>query len=119
MDEYCRIFVRRDGSEDDLADLVTRIVGGRRRFRRVEGGGLAVDVLTNPGADPDLAAEGTDRFLAFPFHLEVEPARSEPPASFVERVEALLVGLRADGCWFVTAAGVEDDLVDRGRHPSP
>jgi hypothetical protein len=95
---------------------VAPIVDGRVVRRTVTGPVLDLDVEENEARDGDVAASGPDRFLHFPFYLDVEPTSPDlEPSSVIAAVAALLRGLAATGAECVAAADYEDQLPGGGR----
>jgi hypothetical protein len=116
VDLYAKVFVRWDGDADSLARAVAPLVDGRVSRRTVTGPVLDLDVDENDDHDEDVVASDPDRFLHFPFHLDVEPTTpGAAPAGVVAAVAALLRGLAEAGAECVTAADYEDQLPGGGR----
>ena len=121
MDLYAKVFVRWDGDADSLARTVAPLVDGQVTDSTVTGAVLDIDVEENEDHDEDVAASDPDRFLYFPFYLDVLPITSgADPAAIVAAVATLLRGLAEAGAECVTAADYEDQLPGGGRAgPSP
>ncbi len=116
MDLCAKVFVRWDGDADSLVRTVAPLVDGQVTRRTVTGAVLDLDVEENDDHDEDAAASDPDRFLHFPFYLDVEPTTpGADPAAVVAAVATLLRGLAEAGAECVTAADYEDQLPGGGR----
>ncbi|WP_214401701.1 hypothetical protein [Pseudonocardia lacus] len=116
MDLYAKVFVLWDGDADSLTRAVAPLVDGHVARRTVTGSVLDLDVEENDDYDARAAASDPDRFLHFPFYLDVEPTTpGADPAEVVAAVTRLLRGLADAGAECVTAADYEDQLPGSGR----
>lgn len=110
IDLYCGIYANSELPHAAFIDFVALRVGGDLVRREVRNESLDISVMRNDTFDPALAATGPDRWLYFPYRLEIDPVAGVSFASYVEAVAGLLTSLWAAEVDAVAACEFEDDL---------
>jgi hypothetical protein len=111
------IYVKTDVPLHELAERVSRAVGGTLRGHTVKADGLEVDVIGNDDR-PREPVDPADEFLFHPYLVEIEWLdQNTPRAEMAAAVATILRELDRLGAEYVTAADFEDELPRGGRSP--
>jgi hypothetical protein len=115
VDLFCRINVQSEMPHHEFVTFIARSVGGRSHMNSVESDRLDISVDDNDAFDPEKSRLGKDRWLYFPYTLEIDPIEGVSPGEYIAAIGTLLQSLWSSCMDAVASCDFEEQLPRNAR----
>ena len=110
FDPFCRVFVNATVPFAEFCTWIASLAKGTARLNVVKSDLWRITIAENDDFDRAKASSGTDRWLHFPYMLEIEPAQGINLQQHITAIGQVLLSLWASGTDAVAACEFEDHL---------
>jgi hypothetical protein len=114
-DLFCRVNIDARLPHNQFVNFLARRVGGTSEWNLVSSRELDIIVDENDVFDPAMSVSGEDRWLYFPYTLEIDPIAGVSSQDYIAAVANLLTSLWSAGMDAVAACEFEDELPQNER----